>query len=234
MSKKIQDENGNTFVEVKPLYKRWWIWVLAVVVIIFIFAALSGGSDDTKESNATAHTTTSAEKGNSKNRTDNSNSLTIDYNKVPIISEKTYKLSVSDTTWNSASVSISSTRVIKVKPFEYNSESGKKAEGLIILNVAVKPSRDLTATFPDQGTIITNDGQQQEAIMPSMKGVTTNWGGDIANGANKSGDVIFPLEKLNNISDIKSLRYKFNASYDTDDYEDENSNHNYDLTINLD
>ena len=152
------------------------------------------------------NTTTSAEKGNSKNRTDNSNSLTIDYNKVPIISEKdlqTFRI------WHYLELgfcSISSARVIKVKPFEYNSESGKKAEGLIILNVAVKPSRDLTATFPDQGTIITNDGQQQEAIMPSMKGVTTNWGGDIANGANKSGDVIFPLEKLNNISDIKSFK----------------------------
>lgn len=236
MAKKIQDENGNTFVEVKPWYKRWWIWVLTVVVIIIAIAALSGGKDDnssTKNSTANGHTTTDVEKGNSKNSNSSSNFLTIDYAKVPILSEKNYKLSITDTSWNSATISVSDARIIKVEPFEYDSQSGKKAQGLVILHVSVKPSRDLNSTFPDQGTMITNDGQQVDATISSIKGLTLNWGGDIANGVDKSGDVVFPIEKLSTVSDIKSLRYKFSASYDTDDYDDENYNHDYDMTINL-
>lgn len=233
MTKKIQDENGNTFIEVKPWYKRWWVWGLAVIIIIILLSALSGGKDNTNNSTGSGHTTTSAEKGSSKNSDGNSNYLTVDYNKVPITSEKNYNLSVTDTTWNSATVSISSARVIKVRPFEYDSTSGKKAQGLVILHVSVKPTRDLNSAFPDQGTIITNDGQQVDAIMSSIKGLTLNWGGNIANGADKSGDVVFPLDKLENVSDIKSLRYKFNASYETDNYEDENYQHNYDITLDL-
>lgn len=236
MSKKIQDENGNTFVEVKPLYKRWWIWVLAVVVVIIAIAALSGGKDDTssnKNSTANGHSTTDVEKGNSKNDNSSSNYLTIDYAKVPIISEKDYKLSITDNSWNSAAISVSNARIVKVEPFEYDSQSGKKAQGLVILHVSVKPSRDLDSAYPDQSTLITSDGQQVDAIIPSIKGLTLNWGGEIANGVDKSGDVVFPIEKLSTVSDIKSLRYKFSASYDTDDYDDENYNHDYDMTINL-
>ena len=41
MAKKITDKNGDTYVEVKPWYKRWWVWVLAIVVVLFIIGALS-------------------------------------------------------------------------------------------------------------------------------------------------------------------------------------------------
>lgn len=44
MVKKIADKNGDTYVEVKPWYKRWWVWVIAVVVILGIIGAISGGA----------------------------------------------------------------------------------------------------------------------------------------------------------------------------------------------
>ena len=42
-----------------------------------------------------------------------------------------------------------------------------------------------------------------------------------------------PIEKLANVNDMKTLRLKFDGSYDTDDYEDENAQYDYDITLNL-
>lgn len=50
MAKKITDKNGNTFVEVKPWYKRWWIWVIAVVIILAIIGSIAGNNDDDSSS----------------------------------------------------------------------------------------------------------------------------------------------------------------------------------------
>lgn len=48
MAKKIVDENGNTYVQKKPFYKRVWFWVLAVIVVI-IFGSMSGSGDKAKK-----------------------------------------------------------------------------------------------------------------------------------------------------------------------------------------
>lgn len=42
MAKKIVDENGKTFVQKKPFYKRVWFWILAVIVIAVIFGSAGG------------------------------------------------------------------------------------------------------------------------------------------------------------------------------------------------
>ena len=43
MSKKITDENGKTYVEKKPFYKKGCFWIVAVVAVIII-AAVAGGA----------------------------------------------------------------------------------------------------------------------------------------------------------------------------------------------
>ncbi|RHW51397.1 hypothetical protein DS831_04505 [Bombilactobacillus bombi] len=225
----------------KSFYKVWWFWIIAVALAIILFAAHSGSntsgssnSSDTKTEKATGHTTTSEEKGNiTSNQKAKGNSLEIEDESTPVLSKKIYKLNFSDSNWNAATVKVNKVSVFKVKPFVYDSESKKKAEGIIILNISVKANRDISNTYPDQGTVITDDGQQQEAQLLSITGYTTNWGGDIAKDATKTGDVIIPVEKLNKTDQFKSLRYKFNSSYDTDDYDDENANHDYDITIQL-
>ena len=45
MAKKIKDENGNTYVQKKPFYKRVWFWVL-VVFLGFIGIGVFGGGDE--------------------------------------------------------------------------------------------------------------------------------------------------------------------------------------------
>ncbi|WEV44282.1 hypothetical protein OZX56_03370 [Lactobacillus sp. ESL0684] len=46
MAKEIKDKDGITYVQKKPWYKRFWVWVLIVVVVFCIIGGMSSGSDD--------------------------------------------------------------------------------------------------------------------------------------------------------------------------------------------
>ncbi|WP_208422146.1 DUF4352 domain-containing protein [Latilactobacillus fragifolii] len=46
MSKKITDENGNTYVQKKPFYKRIWFWILVVIVVAIGGSALGGNKNN--------------------------------------------------------------------------------------------------------------------------------------------------------------------------------------------
>ena len=60
-----------------------------------------------------------------------------------------------------------------------------------------------------------------------------HFAGDLMKGTKTSGYAAYPLKELNDVNDIKSLRINFRASYETDNYDDDNSNHTYDITLNL-
>lgn len=45
MAKKITDENGNTYVQKKPFYKKVWFWIL-VVFVGFIMVGIFGGDSE--------------------------------------------------------------------------------------------------------------------------------------------------------------------------------------------
>lgn len=56
MAKKIQGEDGKTYVEKKPFYKRVWFWI--VVVLLFfvgIGAANGGGSNSANDNNKVSY-----------------------------------------------------------------------------------------------------------------------------------------------------------------------------------
>ena len=61
MSKKITDENGNTYVQKKPFYKRGWFWVLAIIVI-FGIGSMGKESDGTSSSSNDVATSSSESK----------------------------------------------------------------------------------------------------------------------------------------------------------------------------
>lgn len=125
MSKKIQDENGNTYVEMKPWYKKWWVWLLAVIVVIFIFGAFGGSnsksnssSKQNKTEKSTGHATTNNEKGESST----SQKITVSYKDYNVSSDKTYSTNYTDATWNAATVKVTKVIVYTLtKPTEYKS-----------------------------------------------------------------------------------------------------------------
>ena len=52
MAKKIRDEDGNVYVQKKPIYKKWWFWLLSVILIIGISSAIFGDESQNKGSNS--------------------------------------------------------------------------------------------------------------------------------------------------------------------------------------
>lgn len=57
MSKKIVGDNGKTYVQKKPIYKRVWFWALAIVVLIIIGGSLGGGNKSTSSDSSSNSTT---------------------------------------------------------------------------------------------------------------------------------------------------------------------------------
>lgn len=58
MAKKFKGEDGKFYVQKKPFYKKWWVWVIALFVI---GAAGSGGDDSPKETESNDKLTEVAE-----------------------------------------------------------------------------------------------------------------------------------------------------------------------------
>lgn len=76
MSKKIVGDDGKTYVQKKPIYKRVWFWILAIVVIAIFSSAMSGGSDksSSKSSNSTQSTKATDDESSSSEETVSSSS----------------------------------------------------------------------------------------------------------------------------------------------------------------
>lgn len=67
MAKEIKDENGNTYVQKKPWYKRFWVWLLIVVVALFLIGGMSSGSDDDSNSSKSASDSSNTSKSSKTN-----------------------------------------------------------------------------------------------------------------------------------------------------------------------
>ncbi|CAK8054161.1 phage immunity protein [Eupransor demetentiae] len=68
MSKKITDENGNTYVQKKPFYKK--IWFIALVIFILLAAFGSSANKKTENNNTSkSSTTNTAASSSSSNST---------------------------------------------------------------------------------------------------------------------------------------------------------------------
>jgi hypothetical protein len=54
MSKKITDENGNTYVQKKPFYKRVWFIALAVIVVLAIASSAATNGNTQKSTSSSS------------------------------------------------------------------------------------------------------------------------------------------------------------------------------------
>ncbi|MFT9452739.1 hypothetical protein [Liquorilactobacillus ghanensis] len=214
----------------KPFYKKWWVWVLAVVVIIFLIGVFGGtgnskSNNNTKQNsteNASGHSTTNKEKGN----TTSPQKITVSYQNYSISHSKTYLTNYENTMWNAATVKVAKIVVYTLKnPTKYKSANDGtfQATGFVRIYFNVKANRDISI-YPTQGTYIFNNTEQHEADAGET------WDGDISNGVTKNGSVTVPIK---DVSNLKTVRIKFDGNYNTNDYDDNNSDHTYDFTLNL-
>ena len=208
MAKKIKDKNGNVYVEAKPWYKKWWIWVIAVLALLFIIGAVGGNS---------------GHKAGSGSATKVPSTITVDYDDYDVDDAKTYSVSYSNSDWPSANVNINKITVYKLsKPYKYDSANNGKfnINGFIKLHFKIKANSDISI-YPEQGTANFGSEQQDSA--------TETWDGNINKGATKSGNVYIPVKDLKSVSSIKNLRFKFSAN-GQNNFDD---SHDYDITLNL-
>jgi len=90
MSKEIKGENGKTYVQKKPFYKKFWFWLL-VVVLIIIFSSATGSSDsDSKDSSSTNSTSQVSSSNSTVSKASSSSSKTpVQYTNA-LVKAKTY------------------------------------------------------------------------------------------------------------------------------------------------
>lgn len=229
MAKKFTDKDGNTFVEVKPWYKKWWIWVIAVIVVIFAIGAFSGGSDDSSSASPKTHkATTSKTKNTNSSNTTSTKKLSLSDDSFTIDKEVDYNPNYNDNSWAQTKVNINKVRVIKIKTKNYyDGDKTYPVQGIIMVHFKVTPTRDIDF-YPTQGTLVTN-GQQVDAD----SGNSDDFDGEISKGATQTGNVVFILKKMTDVDSVKNIRLKWDADYDTDNYDDDNSSKTYDITMNL-
>ena len=238
MSKKqFMDENGNKFIQVTPWYKHISTWIIAVLSVALIFSLVGKNDNSSSTSNkaaskVTVHKTTEQEMGSKstdKSTKTTTNTITEDEKKYNVADTKSYKVNYSDSNWSAASIKVDKVKVYKLnKAYKYKSANDGtfQINGFVKIHVSVSPKRDIEA-YPIQGTVIYGNGEQHEGDM------LESWDGEIAKSATKSGNVTFPIEKLASASSLKNIRYKFDAYYDTDNDDDDNSDHTYDMTLNF-
>lgn len=245
MANKIKDDQGNVYIEVLPWYKRWQNWlslvivVLACGVLVHRFGSQLTTTTDNKsyQETGSASQTSSSDDSNSDTNTDSDDSsasddspqITVDYKKYDVDSKKVYKLNYTDSSWNAAQVKVDKVTVYKLaEDYKYDSTNDGKftIDGFVRIHMTVAPTRDISI-YPTQGTVVYNNGEQHEADSDET------WDGDIAKGASKSGTVTIPVKNLGSETSLKTIRFKFDGNYDTDDMDDNNSDKTYDITMNL-
>jgi outer membrane protein assembly factor BamE (lipoprotein component of BamABCDE complex) len=62
MSKKIKDEQGNTYVKKKPFYKKIWFWLLIIIIIVVAAAMGKGGKSNDSDSQSSKSNSTQVTK----------------------------------------------------------------------------------------------------------------------------------------------------------------------------
>lgn len=153
--------------------------------------------------------------------------FTLDYQDYSAKSIKDHKVNVTDSNWSGVNVKVNKVQVIKLaKKYKYKSANDGtfKINGFVRVHYIIRTGSKDVSIYPTQGTYSLNNGEQHEA--DSLE----SWDGDISSHVKKSGWVSIPVQ---NISDVNSIRAKFDANYETDDIDDDNQDYTYDMNINF-
>lgn len=208
--------------------------LLSLVTLGLLSLGACGDSDEpvnsSSQSSQTEQSSTELSVEESPLLKDNKNFKSLAINngadEAEIVAQKDYQTTWSDSSWSGVNISIDEVSIIKLE--NYEDYSGNQYPGFIIAHYVIDNTERDVSIYPEQATINTNTGEQSEGNI-DMKG----FAGDIMTGSKINGYAAYPLNNLENVDDINQIRLKFNASYSTDDYDDENAYHEYDLTIDL-
>lgn len=244
---------GQRFVKsskTKPWYKKWISWLIIVIVSLVSLisfnsyandyvnthyftniASDSNSDDDTDESDYDSSSASTEDTNETSSTTnDDDDSIMVGDDKIDIDDQEEYTSDFTDSTWANSTFGVEDITVYKTKE-EYTDGSGSDQttfNGIIRVHMSVTAGQDINA-FMTQSTLNTSDGQQIDADLSD----SDNFDGELNSGTDADGYVYFLVPKMDSADGLTSIRLKWDAYYDTDDYDDDNSDKTFDTTINL-
>lgn len=174
MANKITDEQGNTYVQKKPFYKKVWFWILIVLVLIIGGSAAGSDSDSPKK---VADSSNKAESKSSKNdKTDFKVGDTIETDGV--------KMTVNSVEFPAGS--------------EFNTpEDGKS---WVVVNLTIKNDSDKVVNYNPFDFKLDADGNSTSFTGINMDVKNTLNSGDLKKGASVSGNLVGEADNTKKLS----------------------------------
>lgn len=214
----------------KVWYKNKTYWISIVGVLVVLMLIMDGVTYHSvhKLFHPTTQSAMVTDHDTDDTTTSGKDTVKLDYKSYKYSQKKTYNLNQDVNSWDYANVKINNVTIYKLaKTYKKVGLDGKKGNCLVIINMTVKANKDISF-YPTQGSVSTNAGQQAEAMMGN-----DDFDGDLDSGISKTGDVAVVYNNVNKISDIKKLRFKFDAYSQDDNDDSDDSSNSYDLDINL-
>lgn len=166
MSKKITDENGNTYVQKKPFYKRIWFIILAIIVVIIILSQMRGGSSDDSAKKV--------ENGSSKTASSSSNT------------KSTFK--VGETAeYKGVQFKVNKVDFTNGDPDVDNLDSGKQ---FVVMNVTITNNGEDKYEYNPYDFKLDDNGNQTDADEITSSINDTLDSGTLAKGATVTGNLV--------------------------------------------
>lgn len=215
---------GIVLLCIKRTRKAGLITTLSSVAlgIIFTIVLAVGGYNATNEAVDRANSESDSSVSQTTEEESSDDSSTDD----GIIDSKDY-LTDWSSDWKGLKTSIEGVSVFKVDPAKLE-EDGEEGEGLVAVSYKIKNTSDIDFdTYPDQGVLVVNGKQIDASTMQS-----DDIGGEIMKDVTNEGTVVYVLPTLSHVNDIKNIRLKWDAGYDTDDLDDD-SFKTFDAQLNL-
>lgn len=214
----------------KVWYKNKIYWISIVGVLVVLMLIMDGVTYHSVHKLFHPTTESAMVTGHDSDDTETSGKDTVklDYKSYKHSQKKTYNLNQDVNSWDYANVKINNVTIYKLaKTYQKVGLDGKEGNCLVIINMTVKANKDISF-YPTQGSVSTDTGQQANAMMGN-----DDFDGDVDSGISKTGDVAVVYNNVNKISQIKKLRFKFDAYAQDDNDDSDDSSNSYDLDINL-
>ncbi len=202
--------------------KKVYLGVFIGINLLFLSACSSPEDKKTvTQGSATAQTESiveSSAENTTESSTVESNSATVD--------RAEYSANFSED-WNGLTTNINKVVIVELSDDEIEMQ-GLENKYAVQVYFEITNNSDMDFdTYPDQATMVV-EGQQIEAEMFLSDSI----GGEILSGVTKEGIVTFSVPKIEYVSNVSNIRLKWSASYDTENYDEDNYK-DFDVTFDL-
>lgn len=151
-----------------------------------------------------------------------------DGEKIEIQSKQDYTTNFADNSWSGVNLTIDKVSVVKTSDIiDYSDDT---YNGFVAVHFNIETPQQDISIYPTQAKIVTDYGEQ---VDDGGSFSINTWDGQLLKGTKEDGWGIYPLSKLTDANSIKTLRLTIDANYDTDNYDDDNAYHTYDISLQL-